>query len=329
LAFALSLLLHLLLVYFLPDQLLPKAAVVTAAEPEVLELELEAVKPEEMRFVEANPDAPDNAPDESRNYSYRNQQAAEENPAPISNLNQPSVEGREASQKILEGQLPSPEVLPQMPPGQVAVTASATLSAVLLPLKGKERPEFLEQASNDRAGDMGHSELDKITKEARGEVDGALRIYQAKEANAATPIDTNGVPTQAKPRPRLDPKLLVGPLMESAGASSQQGKIAIDATFSEFGEYEQQFFAPVLLGWYQEIDFYQPIDISARVLVSLTMRADGSVTEVKAIESNATEVAKMICEKAISDRSPFRPWTKEMIEVFGQKRTLRVLFLYQ
>jgi hypothetical protein len=140
---------------------------------------------------------------------------------------------------------------------------------------------------------------------------------------------TDVASSDALPRPRLDPKLLVGPLMQSDGAAMRRGKIAIDSAFSEFGEYQQQFLAPVLRGWYQEINFYQPIDVSARVLVRLTLHSNGEVSSVKALQTTATDIATMICESAIAKRSPFRPWTQEMVEVFGNEKTLTILFIYQ
>ena len=117
--------------------------------------------------------------------------------------------------------------------------------------------------------------------------------------------------------------------MRSHGSTSRRGSLAIDATFSEFGEYEQQFYAAVQTGWYQEIEFFQPIDTSTRVQVRFTLFADGRVENVKAVQTSASEIATFICETAITKRSPFRPWTKEMVQVFGQQRTLHVVFHYR
>ena len=113
------------------------------------------------------------------------------------------------------------------------------------------------------------------------------------------------------------------------GSASRRGTLGIDATFSEFGEYQQQFFAALQLGWYQEIEFFQPIDTAARVVVRFRMQADGSIHDIETLHTSAGEVATFICESAISKRSPFRPWTKEMVEVFGQERTLTVSFNYR
>jgi hypothetical protein len=330
LAVLFSLILHLAVFAFLPDQVLQRSAKVEADPSPPLLLELEKLQPDEMHFVEANPEAPDNLPDKSNNYSYRNQQAAESNPQLSDQSDKPFVDGIEQSQKILEGQLPqeSIEVTPLQTKLNESVSKKRIATTTVLPI-GMDRPEFLTPKINGELDDSGSGVLGNKAKIAAGSINGQLQIYEPTQDSKIVESSSDVVLSDAMPRPRLDPKLLVGPLMQSEGAATRRGKIAIDSTFSEFGEYQQQFFAPVLRGWYQEIDFYQPIDVSARVLVSLTLHSNGEVTSVKALQTTATEIATIICENAIAKRSPFRPWTKEMVEVFGNKKTLTVLFIYQ
>ena len=306
----------------LPQTALPK-------EPEALKLELEIIKPEEMRFVEANPDAPENTPDTTKQYSFRNQQAAEADPVPMSTENQPRVDGVEQSQKILEGQLASPSVMPQPAAGATNQNPVKVTMPAALPTKGIEQPEFLKETVLAEMGEQGSAPLKETAAQASGETDGIVRLYQPTEVKATEATVPSGDPTQAKPRPRLDPKLIMGPLMQSSGSASQRGKLSINASFSEFGEYQQQFFAAVVTGWYQDIEYYQPIDLKTRVQVRFTMRSDGTVTDVKAVHSTASDIATIICENAISKPKQFRPWTKEMVEVYGASHELTVVFIYQ
>lgn len=159
---------------------------------------------------------------------------------------------------------------------------------------------------------------------------------QPKSAEVVAEADTAdgaGGASDAKPvpraRPRLNPELITGPLMNSRGSAARRGSLSLDASFSEFGEYEQQFYAALQLGWYQEIEFFQPIDTATSVLVRFVMSADGSIADVQVLQSNASTIATEICTTAISKRSPFRPWTREMIEVFGKQRTLTIRFNYR
>ena len=117
--------------------------------------------------------------------------------------------------------------------------------------------------------------------------------------------------------------------MRSEGGTNRRGSLAIDATFSEFGEYEQQFYTALQAGWYQEIDFFQPIDTSVRVVVGFRITADGVIHDVEVLHTTAGSIATLICQTALTKRSPFRPWTREMVQVFGEERMLQVVFHYR
>lgn len=68
-----------------------------------------------MRFVHTNPDVPQNEPDTDRNIAARNQQAAQEEPDPLSRDNLPTLDGEEEeSTQIVRGNLENPT--PPLPP---------------------------------------------------------------------------------------------------------------------------------------------------------------------------------------------------------------------
>ena len=77
------------------------------------------------------------------------------------------------------------------------------------------------------------------------------------------------------------------------------------------------FTPPCRLGGIKKSSFSNRL-IRQHVQVRFTLYADGRVDKVKAVQTNASEIATFICETAITKRSPFRPWTKEMVHVFGQ-----------
>lgn len=351
-AFVVAALLHLGMVVALPEHLLLQSRTTgqdEVDEPFTVEIALnEPLTPEQLKFVEASPEAPENEPDRKDQYSYRSQQAADEVPNEDL-LDAPRVDGEELSQKILQGDLTQAPPLPpgvystEAQPGEGEGTeggkAGQPESVVMAPPKPRPAPDFLQQEPLTEDGTGSNLELSGEAQELveQPQPDAPLDLYQPQPVPNQPPTqvvgDGQGGQPDAKPvpraRPRLNPELIHGPLMSSTGSASRRGKIAIDATFSEFGEYQQQFYAAVQVGWYQEIDFFQPIDTSTRVVVRFTMHADGTIQEVEAVQSTASEVATVICESAISKRSPFRPWTKEMVEVFGETRTLHVAFHYR
>jgi len=346
-ALALALLLHLGLVVVLPEELVRRAADAGSPAEEGVELTLlppETLSPEELRYVEANPEAPQNEPDRKDQYSFRAQQAADQNPDERL-PDAPDVRGEEASQKIVEG------VLQQAAPlepglyssavregegeGDEGGEAGATAAPPLAPAQPLPAPDFIRQSPADKDGPGSNPDLSGEARELTAAIDPAapIEVYRPSEDPARQAAEGGGGGAEARPmpreRPRLAPELIQGPLMNSRGSAARRGTLAIDATFSEFGEYQQQFYAAIQVGWYQEIEFFQPIDTSAKVFISFVLHKDGSISKLEVLRSTASDLATTLCETAIQKRSPFRPWTKEMVEVFGDRRTLRVSFHYR
>jgi len=344
-AFGITLLLHLLLVLALPELLLPAHQEASAKE-EAVTYEINLVEPQEMRYVEANPDAPENEPDRTDQYSFRAQQAADENPL-TNNSNVPTVDGEEDSMKVVQGQL---QQTPPVPPGVYSPTAKpgegegteggkqgAEAQPEVAPVQPLPAPDFIRQKPVTEEGPGSRSELVGEAQEVfeQPDPDAPINVYRppTEAQPQVQPGDGAGGAPEARPmpreRPRLAPELITGPLLKSKSSASRRGNLAIDATFSEFGEYEQQFYAAIQTGWYQEIEFFQPIDTATRVHVRFRIKADGTVDKVEAVKSTASKIATVICETAISKRSPFRPWTEEMVRVFGKERWINVVFNYR
>ncbi|MGJ8638741.1 MAG: hypothetical protein ACSHYA_05050 [Opitutaceae bacterium] len=345
-----AILVHIGVFIVVPDVLLQKPSSASTAGENAIELTLvpeEELTPDQLKFVEANPEAPENEPDRKDQYSYRSQQAASENVSDTL-LEAPEVDGETDSQKILEGSLDQAEPLP---PGVYTPVAKqgegegadggklgTTAQEPIAPSKPLPPPAFLEQEPVTDDGPGSRLETPGKSLEVAEDPDPNAPIDLYRPQPQQTPVaqqqdgDGNGG-VQAKPmpraRPRLAPELIQGPLMQSRGTTRLRGTLAIDATFSEFGEYQQQFFAALQTGWYQEIEFYQPIDTATSVQVQFTVQSDGIVKDVEVIQSTASEIATIICESAIIKRSPYRPWTREMVQVFGNERTMRVRFHYR
>lgn len=344
LALLIAALFHLTLLWLLPEQLLGTAAS-TGAEPQELQVTLlppQPIDPDDLRFVEANPDAPENIPDAKDQYSFRNQQAASQTTSD-SPLNAPNVDGDTNSQKIIQGTL---EQLPPLAPGVYSPQAQpgtgegtdggdpGVAAQPMAPAQPLPAPDFIQQKPLVDDGPGSSLQPTGLALQVFEAADptAPVEIYRP-QPNQAQPGQGNGGATDSKPqprtRPRLAPELLTGPLMQSQGSARLRGTLAIDATFSEFGEYQQQFYAALQGGWYQEIEFFQPIDTATRVVVEFTIESSGLVRDVRVLESSASELATVLCESAITKRSPFRPWTREMVQVFGSERTLTVAFHYR
>jgi len=349
-ALAVALLFHLSMLVVLPEEFVLRPERGGGPEEEPVELTLvepEAPSPDEMRFVEANPEAPENEPDRQDQYSFRSQQASDDQPD-ANELEAPTVEGEEPTQKIVQGAVEEPSPLEPgvyseaAQPGEGEGTEGGTPGNPNQPQVAQTQPlpapDFIRQDPVEEEGPGSSPEVDGEAMELTDSTDPDVPIDVYRQPDRPpqpeTPQGTgDGGSPEAKPvpreRPRLVPELIRGPLMSSRGSAANRGTLAIDATFSEFGEYQQQFYAALQVGWYQEIEFFQPIDTGAKVFVKFTLHKNGKISDVEVTDSTASDLATTICENAIIKRSPFRPWTKEMVEVFGEERTLRVAFHYR
>ena len=344
-AFAITLVVHLLLLLALPERTMPEAREAAKQEEAVI-YEVDLVEPQDMRYVEANPEAPENEPDRSDQYSFRAQQAADESPLE-DNSNVPMVDGEADSMKVVPGQL---QQTPPVPPGVYSPKAKpgegegteggkqgAEAQPEVAPVQPVPAPDFLRQEPVAEEGPGSRQDVVGEAQELleKPDPDAPIDVYRppTEAQPQVQPGDGRGGAAEARPmpraRPRLAPELITGPLLKSESSARRRGNLAIDATFSEFGEYERQFYAAIQVGWYQEIEFFQPIDTGSRVHVRFRIKADGTVDKVETVKSTASKIATVICENAISKRSPFRPWTEEMVRVFGEERWINVVFNYR
>ena len=314
---------------------------------EILKLSLEgAVLPIELEIVpsyyaEVNPEAVENKPDKSQVYSFQDQQAGDtsmrEDNSPV-----PLINGNEAyASKIVSAEVVSEEA--QLSPGIYAKNKNTTMESdsgktdlilthAEVALRSQTNPfEFEENKTgvdvmtfqNEEAlipKTIGQSKIIPITKNA------LIATPKSVSEGSKAPEKTRPIPMV---RPKLSAEITKGPTMQSQASANKFGIIALDASFSEFGEYEQQFYSALQVGWYNEVAFYKPLDSGTEVSISFILKSDGSIHSVSVLSSTAGLIATTICESAITKRSPFRPWTQEMIQVFGEQKELKVRFYYR
>lgn len=374
---------------------------VEAQEDRGDELTIEMVDElEEMQYVETNPDAVENEPDDTANFSNRNQQAAQEDVAGPEKNDTPFIEGQdEESPKIIEGQIPvegedappvkefnnessseprpaqearqarqamrsqqaqeqqeqqeeqqaSPEMmpsieapsdleeLPAIPPPPptpefIDEVEPETEDGLMVPIiEASKEPveQFSTQEGEDKTLNINippsvAQQLSKAQEEMRKQqMQQPQPEQQPQEAQQA-------VKPQPMPRPRLSPKVLPGPLLESQMYAARMGPVAFDAKFSQFGYYLQRMFETIQLQWYSLLD-----DVTigqehrpAFALIEYDLNSEGRVVDTRVIETNAGDLATLLCRDAIESRAPFGPWTRQMMDQLGDQQTIRLKFIY-
>ena len=279
------------------------------------------------RFVETNPDANNNVPDHTDNFAAQNQQSAQPVPDKGSSLHMPRTEGRKDFQndsQIVTGQLQQPPPAPSAPPvqQQAATKAGQAHPKLQVPLPG-----FVENRGDNP--DAFGTEVARFPEPATGadrhvEGDRNSQNPNGQAGAEATPAQH----PRPLPRPRLA-QVRPGILQERPVGVSNAGHIAVDAHFSQFGDYLQELIDIVQIQWERIIQSSAVYPKSgSHVTITFRITSQGQIAEILKVEGDAEEFGTGAALSAIRDPAPYRPWTKEMVAVLGDDQTITFGFYY-
>jgi hypothetical protein len=284
--------------------------------------------PQPFKFVETNPDAPENTPDKTMNFAARNTQAAQEEPAEKESSDRPATTGKKEFEAIVSGQLTKPvehvEAVPETPtPPQEAKVA--TLKAEQNPLSGFEKKEGEDKTAYG-------TNIAKFMENATAIPE---RIEGAKNApliQGATETQPAIDPTKPRPRQSLVATAQVRPsiLADNPIGVKGVGPIAYDAKWSNYGAYLQKLIETVQIQWERilaESRIYPPSN--SNVKVKFIINSEGKITQIVNYENNSSEQAARACISAITDRSPYGVWTDDMRAMLGEHQEMTFSFHYQ
>ena len=379
-----TVLFHILIFFGTPGDAFLFESENTPQRQTAYEVQLVEPEPEEMRFIQTNPDVASNEPDETMNFAARDQQAAQETPDPDSESDLPTVEGDNPdSNQIIEGDMeepvpfspppgqqlqpnpaqvtPPPQPLsPNIPEEQAPEAARPEMRAIQEEAPTPPAPDFIEQEPVDEEGpgstsgptgeaqERPEEELDRVipltapVPEQPEPIDGRVQpqvqpsepTEQQDTPEMQTPPEPQGEPSPPtpRPRPRLRPDVVPAPLARSPGSASRQGVLAVDAAFSEFGDYMQRMVEAVSAEWNSQLR--QVTLLSERdswVKVRFTLEYDGRVKSLRVVDKtpNAGLLATSLCTDAIQARSPYDRWTRDMINTLGLDQEITFTFYYR
>ena len=287
------------------------------------------------RFVEANPEAPKNPPDKTDNFSFRDQQAAQPE-APTIEEEAPNVGGdKPNTQKIVESGDPGATTppLPILKPDSETAKDFERGTPIGKDDKGrpKKSPAELPESEEDEGVSV------KKVKE-QGEDDSSKRVIILGEAPPA-PIHSSVSPTEprvtAKPRPRLRlaPDLVRGPLMKTETNAPRLGRIAIECRLHAYGAYVQEMLQAIEDQWHKlghgSRDFLSRNNLPPLVKLRFKLDQNGRIHDLTKIDAARSSLGSEICRQAIESRAPYGKWTEEMIRDFGGEDMITITFHYK
>ena len=343
-AFAVSFFLHVLAFWALPWQLVPALSAEPAEQMEVVYIQEEAPPdPEQLRFVETNPDVPTNEPDETANIAARDQQAGQLEESSEGPRDTPFVRGEEEeATKIVEGTM-TQEPIPVLPAAQLEATSANDLELpVLAPIAPSRPADLLQrQPAHDGEGLASVLEDPQEGDQPDAVVQALISIdvtavsqpeedppQPSKEPQVVGQVSDAQMP---RPRPRLSTRVLSGPIMRSAGRAPVIANIAVNARFTAFGDYLQRMFDAVGFQFQLLASRLTPpqSEISTRVIIEYILTLEGEVSETNVIYTTAGRAATLICQDAIHSTAPYGLWSEEMIRTLGDEQKIRITFIYR
>ena len=285
LAVAVSLGLHLLLLWALPDTFHKVVVFVRPVEVLTAPVKIdEARLPPKLRFIETNPLANQAVPKTAPFTSSRNQTAAQPVPEKMpTNSPLPKSDGTSEQLRIAKGKPRSIDQSEAQPISQPSVSMAAPVKAAPPPGPGK---------------------------------------------SAARPSPT---PVAANPdRPRATvPSGTYGLLLRRPVGVNRAGSIAVDARFSNYGDYTQRMLEAIQSSWWSIIERSRFEGVSrGRVTVSFRLHRDGTVTDAKIHGSEVTRVMTLACKDAVMAPAPYDIWRADMVAMYGESDTVTINFHY-
>jgi len=280
-----SLGLHLLLLWALPDTFHKVVAIVRPVEVLTAPVKIdEARLPPKLRVFATNPLANQAVPKTAPFTSSRNQTAAQPVPEKMpTNSPLPKSEGTSEQLRIAQGKPRSIDQSEAQPISQPSVSMAAPVKAAPPPGPGK---------------------------------------------SAAKP---SPAPVAANPdRPRASvPSGTYGLLLRRPVGVNRAGSIAVDARFSNYGDYTQRMLEAIQSSWWSIIERSRFEGVSrGRVTVSFRLHRDGTVTDAKIHGTEVTRVMTLACKDAVMAPAPYDIWRADMVAMYGESDTVTINFIY-
>jgi hypothetical protein len=110
---------------------------------------------------------------------------------------------------------------------------------------------------------------------------------------------------------------------------NRAGSLAIDARFSNYGDYTQRMMEAIQSSWWSIIERSRFEGVSrGRVTVRFRLHRDGTVTDAQVLGTEVTRVMTLACKDAVMAPAPYDIWRADMVAMYGESDTVTINFHY-
>ncbi|MGB0371766.1 MAG: hypothetical protein ACPGN3_10555 [Opitutales bacterium] len=274
-------------------------------------------------------------------------EAAQPQPDTTPSPAQPAVQPSQALNPItaispppdfLQGE-PDPEAdgeglgLTPVEPATDTTPFQAQLKTRVIPTVRPSQPNFRVVAKTPQVFQQVQSESPRPSEEQGDTAEEAKEAESQLEPQKQVQSGTPGQdPRMPRPRPQILPRSTPGPLMDSRSFDAgREGTVSPDAEWSAFGDYQSRMLEAIANSWYRTLQGIQRRvgDSGTSVRIEFELLNDGSVRQMKTIRYSSSQLLMNICRDAIKSRDPYESWPQDMIDLFGESRTVTITFHYR
>jgi outer membrane biosynthesis protein TonB len=139
------------------------------------------------------------------------------------------------------------------------------------------------------------------------------------------------IPAANPERPRASvPSGTSGLLLRNNVGVGKVGTVAVDARFSNYGDYAQRMMEAIQSSWWDIIDRMRlETAVRGNVVVRFKLHRDGSVTDATILYENVPHLMALACKDAVQSPAPFDAWRADMVALFGQEDDVTITFQYR
>ena len=245
--------------------------------------------PPSLRLVEINSQANRALPDKTTSVSSRNQTAAQ----------------------------PVPE---KMPTKSSLPRSAGTEEKVIKVAQGVPRAVSEPAVAESQAG-VPVATLGRLPTPAPGPASKSA-VAAAEKPAAPVPRDPE------RPRASL-PSGTTGLMLRNNVGVNRAGAVAVDARFSNYGDYAQRMMEAIQSSWWDIIERSRFESASrGRVVVRFRLHRDGTVTDAQVLLDEVPRIMSLACKDSVMAPAPFDPWRADMVAMFGEEDTVTITFHY-
>lgn len=105
---------------------------------------------------------------------------------------------------------------------------------------------------------------------------------------------------------------------------------SFDVRATGLGDYDEQIFEAIQQNWDNELDSQKfALDRTGKVVLQFHLNYDGTVSEMKVLDSTVGVLLGYVCQEAVSVSAPFAKWPDDMRRTIGRNfREITLTFYY-